>query len=215
MIELGEKAMGNDHLMEKIDILTERIIRPWPNTYAYTKALSEELVRRFGSKFPICIIRPSIVISTNEDPIPGWCNNIYGLNGVIVAGGMGVLRMTPLREEIIGDIVCADFVINSTLAAIWTTSEDTKDKTKISNYLENNPKIYHVCTSYDQPTRWHDIVKGMYVTGCENPPMNMLWKPTQTSITSPFMWRYLTIFYHVIPAVTTDIILSLRGKTMR
>lgn len=42
------------------EILTGCLIRPWPNTYAYTKALSEEIVRRFQGKFPIAVIRPSI-----------------------------------------------------------------------------------------------------------------------------------------------------------
>lgn len=58
MIHLAETVEGSNQT--SFEILTEQIIRPWPNTYTYTKALSEELVRRYGQKFPITIIRPSI-----------------------------------------------------------------------------------------------------------------------------------------------------------
>lgn len=40
--------------------LTTKFILPWPNTYAFSKAMSEELVRRAESKLPIAVIRPSI-----------------------------------------------------------------------------------------------------------------------------------------------------------
>lgn len=86
------------------------------------------------------------VISTHEDPIPAWCNvssllriiqqlcnldgsfliflsvfpqNIYGLNGMLVACGLGFLRIMVFDRDLKGDVVCADFVTNSTLAAIW------------------------------------------------------------------------------------------------
>lgn len=45
--------------------------------------------------------------------------NIYGLNGMLVACGLGFLRIMVFDPELKGDVVCADFVTNSTLAAIW------------------------------------------------------------------------------------------------
>lgn len=48
------------HQTEELNFLTDRLIRPWENTYVYTKALSEELVRRVAHKFPTVVVRPSI-----------------------------------------------------------------------------------------------------------------------------------------------------------
>lgn len=45
---------------EIIEILTPHIMTSWPNSYTFTKALSEQLVRQYGSDFPILVIRPSI-----------------------------------------------------------------------------------------------------------------------------------------------------------
>lgn len=49
-----------------------------PNTYAYTKSLSEALVvEKMQSKaVPAIIVRPSIVIPIRYDPIPGWVSSI-------------------------------------------------------------------------------------------------------------------------------------------
>lgn len=48
-----------------------------PNTYAFTKSMAESLVVHAKEKLnlPAMIFRPSIVISTWRDPIPGYIGN--------------------------------------------------------------------------------------------------------------------------------------------
>ncbi|KAH9630871.1 hypothetical protein HF086_014612 [Spodoptera exigua] len=45
---------------ELLGHLQPKIIEPQPNTYAYTKSLTEDLVSQYEGKFPIVIARPSI-----------------------------------------------------------------------------------------------------------------------------------------------------------
>ena len=45
---------------DQIDSLTPKLIAPWPNTYTFTKAIAEDLVRQYSNQLPIGIIRPSI-----------------------------------------------------------------------------------------------------------------------------------------------------------
>ena len=55
MIQLSENSVS--HIPE----LTTRFVSPWPNTYSFSKAVAEELIRLQGTeKFPTAIIRPSI-----------------------------------------------------------------------------------------------------------------------------------------------------------
>lgn len=61
MLELAERLTGRDQ--EEVEIMTDQLIRPWPNTYTYTKALTEELVRDYRTKFTIAVIRPTIGIN--------------------------------------------------------------------------------------------------------------------------------------------------------
>lgn len=45
---------------EFIEVFEQHIMRPWPNSYTYSKALSESLVKRYSEHFPAVVIRPSI-----------------------------------------------------------------------------------------------------------------------------------------------------------
>lgn len=45
---------------EIIEMMEPHIMDPWPNSYTYTKALSEGLVRNYSDRLPIVVIRPSI-----------------------------------------------------------------------------------------------------------------------------------------------------------
>lgn len=116
------KMLTDDNRYE-MRVLTEKIVWPWPNTYAYTKALAEELMRIYCDRLPIVVIRPSIIMMTYEDPVPGWLNNLYGINGVFTGVGMGVLRIFHIDNRKRADIVPADIVVNSSLAVIWNTVE--------------------------------------------------------------------------------------------
>lgn len=74
------------------------------------------MANRFHSTFS--------VISTYEEPIPGWCNNVYGINGMVVGTGLGFIKVSPCKSKSKNDVVCADFVTNGTLAAIWGKAEE-------------------------------------------------------------------------------------------
>lgn len=215
MIRLGE--FYDNRSTEELEIITERIIKPWPNTYTYTKSLTEDLVRRYGQKFPICIMRPSIVISTHEDPVPAWCNNIYGLNGILVACGLGVLRLLPIKENNVGDVVCADFVINSTLAALWSIHEEHEEskESKKNEIVEKDPEVFNVCTSVDRPVTWGTIAESMGNLFKQYPAKRVLWKHCHNIVTNPFMFTYLTIWYHVIPGLITDFALKMTNNPLR
>lgn len=58
MILLAERLTDLDE--KSFAELSDKLIEPWPNTYTYTKALAEELVRTFGKRIPVVVIRPSI-----------------------------------------------------------------------------------------------------------------------------------------------------------
>lgn len=120
IIKLTE-SMQDD---SEFNIMTQKIIHPWANTYAYTKQLAEDLVKQYGYRLPLCIIRPSIVVTTFEEPIPGWTNNLYGVNGVIFGAAVGLLKILHIDDSKLADIIPADTVVNSTLAVTWHTAKE-------------------------------------------------------------------------------------------
>lgn len=62
------------------------------------------------------------------------------MNGLCVGIGVGFLRHLHVADDYIIDIICADFVTNTTLAAIWTTVEKI-EATQPKQIPE--PQVYH------------------------------------------------------------------------
>lgn len=88
----------NDNAMAAMQ--TE-VLGTQPNTYTYTKRLSELLVRSEydAEEFPICIVRPSIVSPAYKEPCVGWVDSLNGPPGILLAAGKGVLRSMLIDEE--------------------------------------------------------------------------------------------------------------------
>ena len=45
---------------DEINAITDKLMRPWPNTYTFSKAISEDMIRQYLGSMPIAVIRPSI-----------------------------------------------------------------------------------------------------------------------------------------------------------
>lgn len=47
-------------LPDVANAITSKLIAPWPNTYTFTKAIAEDMIRQYKDKLPVAIIRPTI-----------------------------------------------------------------------------------------------------------------------------------------------------------
>lgn len=92
--------------MTLIDIehYSKNIMGNFPNTYVFSKRMAEHLlVENNTKKIPMHIIRPSIITSSLEEPVPGWIDSIGLAGGIFLLGGLGILREIPGDENAIGD----------------------------------------------------------------------------------------------------------------
>lgn len=150
VIKLVEKS--NENRIDEINILSNKIISPWPNTYSFTKALCEDLIRKFGRRNNAAIIRPSIITGTVGDPLMGWADNLYGVQGMIVGVTIGLMKVLKYDPNNIGDLIPADYVVNETLAIAWNTVEEKRITSE-----DNETKIYNCTSSYSNPMTWGRI----------------------------------------------------------
>lgn len=104
-----------------------RIIGKWPNTYAFTKALTEDLIRTNGKNLPMGMFRPAIVTSSVREPEVGWIDNLYGPTGVVAGVGTGVLRTMHCDRDVIANIVPVDMTVNALIASAWDVATNYKD----------------------------------------------------------------------------------------
>lgn len=71
---------------DEIENMKNEILGNLPNSYSFTKAMAEALVCEAAEKqnLPALVIRPSIVIPTMIEPVPGWTDNLNGPAGLMM-----------------------------------------------------------------------------------------------------------------------------------
>ncbi|XP_044764151.1 putative fatty acyl-CoA reductase CG5065 [Coccinella septempunctata] len=190
-----------------LDLMTKKYIDPLPNTYTFTKSLAEHVVNDLcDGVIPSLIFRPSIVISTWNDPVPGWIDNFNGPVGLLVAVGKGVLRTLYTDPSLQADYVPVDIITRGIIAGTWKKGM-TKD-TDIRNELE----VYN-CSQCDvSPVTMNEIVQIGQSLLFECPASGALWFPA-CQITKCWYLHFLkVIFYHLLPALLVDGLLKLSGR---
>lgn len=93
---------------------------PHPNTYTYTKRLTEILVRNEYKNLPICICRPSVVTPAFKEPMPGWVDSLNGPIGITVAASKGLLYSIVVGENTIAEVIPVDKAIAGLIIAAYT-----------------------------------------------------------------------------------------------
>lgn len=85
---------------------------------------------------------------TYEDPLPGWTDNVNGVNGMLLGVGMGLIRILPFPSKTVVDCIPADYVSNATLAVAWATaSKKPTDPhvTEVYNCVSSNENPVNLC----------------------------------------------------------------------
>nr|CAD7600338.1 unnamed protein product [Timema genevievae] len=109
-----------------IELLKPKILDKWPNTYTFTKSIAENILRKTAADLPISIVRPSQVVATMKEPIPGWTDNIFGPAGAVIGYASGVIKTGVNNNSVSQDIVPVDLVINFIIAAAYIVGIRTK-----------------------------------------------------------------------------------------
>lgn len=203
--------MDDERLQKMISILLGR----WPNTYVYTKAIGENVILKYSDDLPVCIVRPSIVISTSKEPIAAWTNNLYGFTGVFLASSVGLLHSLLCKVECKADIIPADYVVNTLIASAWDVA-NIKATNKLVQYskIPDNERIpvYNCVSSCQNPITWGDVLHKSELYGSKVPPIKFFWCYMLIITRYAFMHKINVLIFHMIPSVIIDTIAFLIGR---
>ncbi|XP_055611247.1 fatty acyl-CoA reductase wat-like [Uranotaenia lowii] len=194
------KMVEQKELDVNFEIVGKKLIEPWPNTYAFTKSLAENLVYQYSDRIPVGMIRPSIVTSTHADPIPGWTDNVYGFNGVVIGVATGALRIFHIYDNYRAEIIPVDVVVNATLALGYRASQNPQEAQIVN------------CTNTDNPISWGLVRHEQLKWKTKIPFLGALWVPTYNTTKFYAKSEFLKIFYHVLPAIFFDLALRIKGE---
>jgi phosphoserine phosphatase len=136
-----------------IDAGTRRAsVLGWPNTYTFTKSLSESLIRDYLNRCPraaIAVARPSIVESSIEKPFCGWNE------GVNTSASLSYLLGTFFRQLPTNASKCLDLIPVDVVC---------RGMTLIAAALveRRHERMYHLATSVANPC---DMRRSIELTG--------------------------------------------------
>ncbi|XP_071875697.1 putative fatty acyl-CoA reductase CG5065 isoform X3 [Bombus fervidus] len=184
-----------------VEAMTDKILGHLPNTYAFTKALSESLVEEAMPHIPAIILRPSIVIPIWKEPVPGWTDNINGPTGLLIGAGKGVIRTMYCNDSSYADYLPVDIAVNAILASSW-------------NFIyckDHEKRVYNLTSSSEFKVSWAEIIaRGRKIT--EKVPLNgVVWYPGGSMKKSRLMHNICVLLFHMIPAYLIDGLIFLAG----
>ncbi|CAL1688896.1 unnamed protein product [Lasius platythorax] len=183
-----------------------RITSLWPNTYTFTKAIAEALLKHEGKDLPIGIFRPAIVISSASEPLVGWIDNFYGPIGLTASVSLGITRFLQCNNDIVANIVPVDLTVNSLIASVW----DVYNKCRISKDV----LIYNYVAPANAPT-WGDYIKILYFWNTIYPLKNSIWKPIIFSLQQDISYKIGIWLCHLLPALLVDSLMFCMGRRPR
>jgi alcohol-forming fatty acyl-CoA reductase len=133
-------------------LLTELGIRyanryGWNDTYTFTKWLGEQLAMRGMQGRSLSIVRPSIIESTLQEPVPGWIEGVKVADAVILAYARGKTSFFPARRDEVIDIIPVDLVANSIVLAAAEALT-----------AEHQHRIYQCCSGSSNPILLGDMI---------------------------------------------------------
>jgi long-chain acyl-CoA synthetase len=132
---LVRRKMRESQRQALVDVGMERAKEHgWPNTYTYTKSLTESLLMRRAGRIRMTIARPSIVESAVDFPFAGWNESFNGTAPLAYVMGTW-FRAVPARPDAPFDVVPVDLVCRAfiTIGAALL--------------LDRAAPVYHVGTS--------------------------------------------------------------------
>uniref|UniRef100_A0A1B6MEP8 Fatty acyl-CoA reductase n=1 Tax=Graphocephala atropunctata TaxID=36148 RepID=A0A1B6MEP8_9HEMI len=190
---------------EEIEENIERILQGWPNTYAFTKALCEDMIQDEYQELPICIYRPSVVGPSSMEPVRGWTDNVYGPFGVLVGIEMGILHCFRTNKEYTLDIVPVDLVVNGMIAAAWRTGTSRASKLPVYNFTLTPEQR----ADWKSMHAYGDLYAGDFAFS------QAVWYNSFFFTSSSHVDNFCHLFLHKIPGLILDRLAVMSGKKPR
>lgn len=118
-----------------------------PNTYTYTKCVSENLLMERRGNVPLTLVRPSIISAARRYPMPGWIDSRAAFAGFVALIGMGHLRNVIADPTTSLDVVPCDDVAACVIDSLEAPFNNKFGVRHAVAGLENNCRIDECITT--------------------------------------------------------------------
>ncbi|KAF5296335.1 hypothetical protein FQA39_LY12552 [Lamprigera yunnana] len=195
-------TMDNRDLNE----MQSTIIGKFPNTYTFSKHVSEHFVDLAKKDLPVAIVRSSIVMNTWKEPIPGWTTRFHSLNHFINAYNLGMSHVFYSNPNHTQDFIPLDYLTNNVIAVAWDVATNvTQDKTI---------RIYHSASSSQNPLTFGRFEHLLKKYDKQFPSMHKIWHRWVIFSRSMLLLR-LVYFLQLLQMYSIDFFNFLSGSPKR
>jgi alcohol-forming fatty acyl-CoA reductase len=127
---------------DEVNTITDKLIHPWPNTYTFTKSITEDMVMQYKN-LPVIIIRPSIVVPSSKE-YPGYIKLFSAPCEMLIGITVGMIRVIYGDPEVSMNAIPIDIVINGSLL-VAAVQNRVKDDVPIYNIVGNDRMSINSC----------------------------------------------------------------------
>lgn len=84
--------------------------------------MAERSLKKFHGNIKVSIVRPSIVVSSFEEPMLGWTETISAMGGMTFAVMLGLVNYLNCDQQMVIDCIPVDYVSNLIIATTAYTA---------------------------------------------------------------------------------------------
>ncbi|XP_022197198.2 putative fatty acyl-CoA reductase CG5065 [Nilaparvata lugens] len=187
---------------ETLKVITPLLLGKHPNTYTFTKAMAENILRTDAAGIPTAIVRPSVILSSVQEPFPGWLDNFNGPNRLIAMCSQGLSRSVICDKTKQAEVVPVDFVVNVIVCAAW----------RIATTRPKEIVVYNFCSSQLNPINFETFVSYSLKSMKLHPSEKIVFNPNLTLYKSKMRHNLLYLLFNKLPALVLDTLILLKGK---
>ncbi|KYQ91002.1 hypothetical protein DLAC_07895 [Tieghemostelium lacteum] len=196
--EMVELIMKQD--IRTLEKITPNLLGAYPNSYTFTKAITERILTLKRGDIPMAFVRPTIVGGSLKEPTPGWVDSVAAIGAVMLYCGVGLVQFMKGDARMIADIVPVDLVANCLIAAAPS----------ISN--QNILKIYQCGTSHRNPVPWIRISHWVTEYWRNHTPKKSIAKSSFNFHTSSLMYEAHFFMKYGIPSTILSLMALITGN---
>ncbi|KAL9881339.1 fatty acyl-CoA reductase wat-like [Glossina fuscipes fuscipes] len=194
-----------------LDILFKKYSSNHPNTYTFAKSLSEHLVNDYKNKLPVLVYRVAMVVSSVDEPLTGWVDNVNGPCGLFLTASLGLTHTALISPHTKLNMIPCDATVHGLIISAYAVVSDAS----FANNSKDSVVVLNSCYSNENLTPMWKILHDGKMLAKENPSENMVWLPGG-KVTGSFPEYFIRfLFGQLALAILLDVIVRLKtGKPL-
>ncbi|KAL1381372.1 hypothetical protein pipiens_013514 [Culex pipiens pipiens] len=200
---------------QEMDRFQHCFLGPMPNTYTFSKQCAEVMIQKDYAQLPIGIFRPPIVISTYQEPVPGWTDNLNGPSGVCMWTVKGLIHTIWGGAGKRANLVPVDYCVNAIIVAAYDIWRRNRQRVAgLAKAVEEENSELLPTYNYMYPA--FSLTWGKYMDmvhlGFESRLHQMVWNYSYIITAHGPLFRALSFCFHTVPAFFLDVVQRFRRK---